>query len=41
MPPSPATKLRREINATRQLLGHAAIPFVGQLSGHLEWRGKA
>lgn len=28
-----------EINATRQLLGHPAIPFVGQLSDNLEWRG--
>ena len=27
-----------EINAARQMLGHAPIPFVGQLVGNLEWR---
>ena len=30
-----------EINATRQLLGHAEIPYVGVLLGNLEWRGGA
>ena len=28
-----------EINAVRQMLGHAPIPFVGQMVGKLEWRG--
>jgi hypothetical protein len=27
-----------EINAIRQMLGHAEIPFVGTLVGNLEWR---
>ena len=27
-----------EINAVRQMLGHAEIPFVGQMMGNLEWR---
>lgn len=30
-----------EINATRQLLGHPEIQFIGQLQGELEWRGWA
>ena len=28
-----------EINAVRQMLGHAEIPFVGKMLGNLEWRG--
>ena len=28
-----------EINAVRQMLGHAEIPFVGKMLGSLEWRG--
>ena len=28
-----------EINAIRQMLGHAEIPFVGEMLGKLEWRG--
>jgi hypothetical protein len=27
-----------EINAIRQMLGHAEIPFVGTMVDHLEWR---
>ena len=27
-----------EINAVRQMLGHAEIPFVGEMLGSLEWR---
>ena len=27
-----------ETNAVRQMLGHAPIPFVGQMGGNLEWR---
>ncbi len=27
-----------EINAIRQMLGHAEIPFVGRMLGNLEWR---
>ena len=30
-----------EINAIRQLLGHAEIGFVGNAKGNLEWRGGA
>ncbi len=26
-----------EINAVRQMLGHAEIPFVGTMIGQLEW----
>ena len=29
-----------EINAVRQLLGHAEISFVGKLIGNLEWRSE-
>lgn len=29
-----------EINAVRQMLGHAEIPFVGSMADKLEWRGK-
>ncbi len=29
-----------EINAVRQLLGHAEIRFVGKLIGNLEWRSE-
>lgn len=29
-----------EINAVRQMLGHAEIPFVGKLIGNLEWRSE-
>ena len=29
-----------EINAVRQMLGHAEIPFVGRLIGNLEWRSE-
>ena len=29
-----------EINAVRQLLGHAEIPFVGRLIDNLEWRSE-
>ena len=28
-----------EINAIRQMLGHAEIPFVGEMLGKLEWQG--
>ena len=28
-----------EINAVRQMLGHAEIPFVGEMLGSIEWRG--
>lgn len=27
-----------EINAVRQMLGHAEVPFVGMLNGNLEWQ---
>ena len=27
-----------EINAVRQMLGHAEIGFVGQMVGRLEWK---
>jgi hypothetical protein len=27
-----------EINAIRQMLGHAEVPFVGQMIGNLEWQ---
>jgi hypothetical protein len=27
-----------EINAVRQMLGHAEIPYVGAMLGNLEWR---
>ncbi len=29
-----------EINAVRQMLGHAEIPFAGKLIGNLEWRSE-
>ena len=29
-----------EVNAVRQMLGHAEIPFVGRLIGNLEWRSE-
>ena len=29
-----------EINAVRQMLGHAEISFVGKLTGNLEWRSE-
>jgi predicted site-specific integrase-resolvase len=27
-----------EINAVRQMLGHAEMPFVGAMLGRLEWQ---